>query len=339
MRTNTGTMFRILLVLCGILALILDAPTASEAVREGIALCIETVIPSLFPFFLLSALLVGSLHGIRFHGGARLCTLWNLPEGCESILLIALTGGYPIGAKTVSSACAQGLIAKEDALRMIGFCNNAGPAFILGITPMLFSSPRIPWVLWILQIFSAWGAARLLGRPCKAEIGGGTMQSKAKNNPIMMQSLRSMALVCGWIVIFRVVIDFARKWLLLKLPVHLRVFLCGLIELTNGCCMLREIPHEDLRFFLCAIFLCSGGICVTMQTVSLLHHIDSAAYIRGKAVQSGICVLMTAAVLPFLFPDSAFPLLSSVMSAIFLFLAFVFAFKRNYSRKRNRNRV
>lgn len=339
MRTNRRILCRIFPLFCGILALILDAPTASKGAREGIALCLETVVPSLFPFFFMSALLVGTLRNYRFFAGDFLCRAWNLPKGCESILLIALTGGYPIGAKTVSDACEQKMITKEDTLHMIGFCNNAGPAFILGITPMLFSSPMIPWILWLLQILSAWATAKLQGHPGKTAMQEADIQGKVTYTAAMLQSLRSMALVCGWIILFRVLIALFQKWLLYPLPVWLRVFVCGLLELSNGCCMLSEIPHEDVRFFLCALFLCAGGLCVTMQTVSMLHHLDASAYFRGKALQCGICLLMTAASLPFLFPDSAFPKLASVISAILLSIVIVFSFVRNSSRKKEENRV
>lgn len=339
MRAGRKKLCRLFPLLCGILALILDAPTASKGAREGITLCLETVVPSLFPFFFMSVLLVGTLRNYRFVTGDFLCKAWNLPKGCESILVIALTGGYPIGAKTVSDACEQKMITKEDALHMIGFCNNAGPAFILGMTPMLFSTPLIPWILWLLQILSAWAAAKLQGHPSKTAMQEADIQGKITYSAAMLQSLRSMALVSGWIILFRALLALFQKWVLFPLPVWLRVFICGLIELSNGCCMLSEIPREDVRFFLCALLLCAGGLCVTMQTVSMLHHLDASEYLRGKAVQCGICSLMTAVLLPFLFPGSAFPTLASVISAVLLSFLLVLSFVRNSSRKKEENRV
>ena len=46
------------------LALILDGRTAIDGARQGIELCLRTVIPSLFPFFVLSILLTSSLLGM-----------------------------------------------------------------------------------------------------------------------------------------------------------------------------------------------------------------------------------------------------------------------------------
>ena len=44
-----------------LLVLILDGNTAIAGIREGIQICIQTLIPSLFPFFICSGLLTGNL--------------------------------------------------------------------------------------------------------------------------------------------------------------------------------------------------------------------------------------------------------------------------------------
>ena len=57
----------------GMLLLIFDSKTALEGARAGIDLCIRTVIPSLFPFFVLSMVLTGALMGTSL--------LWLRPIG------------------------------------------------------------------------------------------------------------------------------------------------------------------------------------------------------------------------------------------------------------------
>ena len=81
--------FSKLFLLCaGLLILILDASTAIKGVREGIDLCIRTVIPALFPFFVLSPMLTGAVTGVRIPALRFL----GCPEGAESIYLIGLLG-------------------------------------------------------------------------------------------------------------------------------------------------------------------------------------------------------------------------------------------------------
>ena len=88
----------------GISLLILDSKTALAGAQSGVELCIRTVIPSLFPFFLFSILLTTSLMGRRIRILRPLCRLCRIPEGAESILIAGCLGGYPVGAQCVSQA-------------------------------------------------------------------------------------------------------------------------------------------------------------------------------------------------------------------------------------------
>lgn len=92
----------------GMLALILDGRTAIEGARQGIGLCLRTVIPSLFPFFVLSILLTSSLLGSSLIVLRPLGRLFGMPEGAESLLIPAFLGGYPVGAQNVAAAFRSG---------------------------------------------------------------------------------------------------------------------------------------------------------------------------------------------------------------------------------------
>lgn len=327
-----------ILIICGILALIFDSPTAASGARAGIGLCVQTVIPSLFPFFVLSAFLTGILQDLRFIGGHLICRAWNVPDGCESLIVISLVGGYPIGAKIVADAYAQNNITDGTYRHLISFCNNAGPAFIFGITSLFFRSPLIPWLLWILQILSAHAVAWVLGNP---HVNAAKKSVAPRGNSyaaVMLQSLRSMAIVCGWIVFFRVMISLLEKWLLKFFPGWTRIVICGLIELSNGCCMINEIPGEDIRFLICSILLCAGGLCITMQTLSFIPQ-KAGNYLRGKAQQCTVCALLSAALVPFVFPSSVVPRSVCAACALILVLLFGYSFVRNSSRKKEEIRV
>ena len=80
------------------LALILDGRTAIDGARQGIELCLRTVIPSLFPFFVLSILLTSSLLGSSLAVLRPLGRLFGMPDGAESLLIPAFLGGYPVAA-------------------------------------------------------------------------------------------------------------------------------------------------------------------------------------------------------------------------------------------------
>ena len=87
----------------GLLALILDGKTALSGAADGIELCMKTIIPSLFPFFILSALFLRQT--VPFpRMETVLSSLLGFPQGSGSLVLPCILGGYPVGAKSVYKA-------------------------------------------------------------------------------------------------------------------------------------------------------------------------------------------------------------------------------------------
>lgn len=272
--------------------LILDSRTAIEGARTGIDLCIRTVIPSLFPFFLLSIMLTGSVIARRLGFLGPICRLCKIPQEAQSLLLTGFLGGYPVGAQCVSQAYMSGQLSDATAARMLSFCNNCGPAFLFGMAAALFDEVWICWVLWAIQIISALITAVIVpGRTARSKrITSGTSTTFVQ---ALDKALRVMASVCGWVVIFRVVICFFERWILWYLPVEIQVAISGILELSNGCVGLHQIKNQGLRLILCAGILSFGGVCVALQTWSVVSpQLDKRYYFPGKILQSCISILL-----------------------------------------------
>ncbi len=285
----------------GLFILILDSKTAMEGCQEGLRLCLQTVIPALFPFFVVSAVVCKSLLGENIPLLRPLGKLCKIPTGAESLLLLGFLGGYPVGAKNIVTAEQNGALSKDDAKRMLGFCNNAGPAFLFGMTGNLFENRLVPWFFWLIHILAALVVGCILpGKPksaCK-------MPNTENINIIkdIENSIRTMANVCAWVVLFRVILSFCHKWLFFYLSTEICVWILGLTELSNGIIGLQAVSNEGLRFILCAGLLGFGGLCVAMQTVSITGKLGTGYYFPGKMIQGCLSVII-AYLLQFLLFD------------------------------------
>lgn len=287
----------------GILLLILDAKCALEGARDGLRLCIMTVIPSLFPFFVLSTLLTGSVSGTRSRLLRPIGRLCRMEPGTEGLYLIGLLGGYPTGVQVIRQAREQGCLSPGQARRMLGFCSNAGPAFIFGICGSLFTGPVTALFLWATQILSSLAVGAVL--PNNEKTTGIRLLPTTPGLPEAMQrGIRSTASVCGWVVLFRVLISLLQRWLFWLPGTLWQICLSGLLELTNGCTMLASAESAGLRYFLCSLFLSIGGLCVTMQTVSAAGDLGLGLYLPGKALQTLICAFFSCTAQPILFPKA-----------------------------------
>lgn len=285
------------------LLLILDSKTVFRGAVDGLQLCVTTVIPALFPFLIISvyanSIWLGS--NIRLlHPVGKFC---GIPAGAESILLIGMLGGYPVGAQVISDAYKKDQINKHTAKRMLGFCNNAGPAFIFGMIAPLFSSLTTPWILWAIHIVSACIVGVLLPNKEKG-IYSAITRKKTSFTKAMEISMRTMANICGWIVAFRVVLSVLAHWVLWVLPIEMQILLSGALELSNGCINLYSIDSEMNRFILSSIMLSFGGICVGLQTISVAENLGTGMYFPGKLLQCVISSILAVVVCAVLYPDA-----------------------------------
>lgn len=299
----------------GMFILILDGKTALAGAAEGIELCIYTVIPALFPFFFLSPVLVSNLNP----GFLRPLARWlGLPKGTEGLLIPAMFGGYPTGAQAIGRAWKSGALRKEDAERALHFLNNAGPSFLFGMISSRFSSTGAPWLLWGIHLAAAGMVAASL--PRTSGCSGMTLSiAPVTFSQALAGALKTMGLVSGWIVIFRILLTFLQRWVLWILPVEIRVLVCGMLELSNGCCMLTEIENESLRFLFCSVLLGFGGGCVAMQTAAVIPGLSLLAYLKGKLMQTVYTLSLSCLMLPGL-PGSIQGMLVGTGVGLFFFL-------------------
>lgn len=315
---------------CAMVVLILDAETALRGSAEGIELCIRSVIPALFPFLICSVYLTGNLGNMPIQILAPIGRLCRIPPGSEGILLTGFLGGYPVGAQAVTQAYEAGSLGQEDALRMLGFCSNPGPAFLFGMLTPHFKYAHIPWILWGIQLLSAITVGVILP-------GGSNHQTTCVpgNGITIPQALhhavRTMATICGWVIAFRTIHLFVDRWFLWMLPPAAGVFLSGFLELTNGCVNLGTVESESLRFLMAALFLSAGGLCVGMQTISMTRDLGTGWYFPGKLLQTGISGLLCSLILPLLYPGSSTPWLTPCFLGITLLMLYSFRIRKNNS--------
>jgi len=272
------------------LLMIADSKNAIAAAADAVSLCIRTAIPSLFPFFVLSGIMVPELSCISIPWLAKIL---KIPVGWEGIFLLGTLGGYPVGAQAVCQGYQSGKLSKNQSERMIGICTNCGPSFLFGVVGAAFSHWTVPWVLMI-TIFSSAIATGCLWPGPKSEKMDKLQLSPVSLTRAVRQAIQSVSLVCAWIVMGKILLFYLHRSLLSKLPENFSVLLTGMLELTNGCLSLQQIPDESVRMIAASIMVTFGGICVFMQVHSLCASagLSSKQYLSQKLVQCIISCLL-----------------------------------------------
>lgn len=305
----------------GMLLLIFKSGTAAAGIRAGVEVCLYRLIPSIFPFLILSGSLTSAMAGRNVGFFAPVRRLCRIPSGSESLLMTGFLAGYPVGAGNVAQMYRNGRLSESDAARMVVFCNNAGPAFLFGVLGPLFSAKGTLWLLWAVQIAAAILCAAVLpgGSSCKMVIPQGRGTSITQS---VTSAVKTMGIICGWVLLFRMVLEFLDLWVFGFFPDWVQVLVTGLLELSNGCVRLELLGNEDLRFVLASVMLSSGGLCVWMQTASVCDSLDMQLYLPGKLLQTGLSAVLSIAVIILRnrFSHRALLILPGILLFSFLFL-------------------
>ena len=310
--------FALMAALCAMFVLIFASDQVISASRYALSVCAELILPSLFPFFVLSILLsrLGLPYYLNRFLGKPASRLFRVSGAGISALFIGISGGYPLGAAYIAQNYEEKIIGRAEAERLLAFCNNSGPAFIIGAVGIgVFNSSKVGIMLYLIHILSALlcGLALRGKTPCtSAHPIQPPAISFAKALPeAVKQAVISVLNVCGFVVCFTVFTGLLDANGLLSAaaaglaalfgfePQWNKVALSGIFELGSAAGMMRGLSPEPHNLALAAAILGWGGISVHFQTLSLISdtEIKSTLHFAGRfltAVFSAILAYIAA---------------------------------------------
>lgn len=285
----------LLLLLFGGAALLLFPAESTAAARDALTLCLQTVLPSLFPFFVLSSLLVQSplSRAFRIALAGFMHPLFSVSGAGAGALILGLLGGYPVGARTAAELYAHGEVGRDEAEQLLTFCNNSGPGFFLGVCgASVFASARAGAYLYLIHVCSALMTGMLLRRRisppsrCVDHTKAVPFDLIAAFPAAIQSSFAAVWSICGFVLFFMVLLRLMMLIPVLEgLPPLPRAALFGLVEMTNG---VSALPPTREGFIVCSAIMNWGGLSVQAQTRAMLTDTGLSARrcLTGKAVQT-----------------------------------------------------
>lgn len=309
-------------LLLAAIALILWPAQTSQAVREGLELCGNVIIPALFPFFLLSSLVV-ELGLSRYLGRVLapvMVPLFRVNGSCAAALALGAVGGYPVGARTAIQLYQNGQCSKTEAERLLAFCNNCGPAFILGVVGSgIFGDKRAGLLLYAAHLlasllvgilFRFYKADEEPGRTSAASTQFQAVHFPAAFTRAVAGSLQSCLNISAFILCFSVILRLLTLSGLLNLGASLlsallsplgldRIWaqrlISGLLELSSGVSSLVDGSTAG-RLSMAAFMLGWAGVSVHCQVLVFLADsgLSIGTYMTGKLLHGGLSALITS---------------------------------------------
>ena len=288
-----------------LIAIMAARPDASVLyAKQALSICYEIIIPSLFPFFVCSGILVysGFAESLSTLFRPVMKPLFNINSNGAAAFVLGILSGYPQGAVTVCQLYENSYLSKSESERLLAFCNNSGPLFILGaVGAAMYKSPQIGIMLYISHILAAIVTGiifRFYDRDkfCAPNSRLSTAESPASEifSKVLLNSINSILTVCGAIVFFFTASGIVLGILNLTPPAN--AFISSLFEMTGGIKKISELTIP-LGAKLAISSFCVGfaGICVHMQVIAVTarYGFSLKPYLMGKALHGTLSALFT----------------------------------------------
>lgn len=301
------------------------------AVKSGLALWANSVVPSLFPFFVATELLMHT-NIITLFGNVLnrfMKPFFNIRGEGAFAFIMGIISGYPVGAKIASNFRQNNICSKEECERLLSFTNNSGPLFIIGTVGILmFKNTTIGILLFITHllacvtvgfIFRYWKKDKntFHTTPLSSSFSQSKKTASFSNlGEILAESITSsistILLIGGFVVIFSSIISiFKASGILNSLTIlfspafqflnidtsFIQGFLTGILEITNGINTISSIACKriSLNLIFTAFLLGFGGISILLQVWSITSKTDLSIkpYLYGKLLHGLLAAFYT----------------------------------------------
>ncbi|MBQ1507430.1 MAG: hypothetical protein IIZ36_03260 [Ruminococcus sp.] len=305
-----------LALLCVIL--VIFSEEGAKGAGKGIEMCLNVLIPSLFPFTAASRLIVkcGAAESAGKLLKRPMSRLFGLNGSFAPVILLSMIGGYPVGAGGISELRKCG--ADEAQCRKAAmFCVCAGPGFLINfIGASVYGSEELGIILFVSQLLSVIiiGAAVNIfdGRRynnSNSEIKREKLPFGTALTEAVADSSRAMLSICAFVVIFSSVTAIIRGL------ISEEALDCAAAVLLEVCSAV-DFLSDGMTIEAVAFAVGFGGLCVHFQIFSALEsvRISKLLFFVIRIIQGAITALLTHLGL-IAFPQAR-PVFSSVQTAL-----------------------
>jgi sporulation integral membrane protein YlbJ len=312
-------------VLCAIFIMLFlyDPAESSRELGRGLSLCAGTLIPTLFPFMVISEILVRAdiASFISPILSKPMKVLFGVSGSGAAALILGLICGFPVGGKTAAALYERGDISKTDAERLMSFCNlPSAPFMIFAVGEKLFGSREFGVFLYLNVLAVTLICGILLNfikgrkRPEFYPEKQSMISESLSMIRIFTESVTSAAWstvnVCAYVAFFTCAVGSLGN-VFAGFGEHFRVILFSFFELTSGSAACSSLGQRQIGVILASAAAGWSGLSVFFQIFSLTRtargDISMKDYLASKTLAAILCpsiTLIAIRIRPSLFPNT-----------------------------------
>lgn len=306
------------LIMSLLLFIMFEILTSSSSIMETVGFSFgvwkNNIFPSLFPFFVLSEVLVNygfiELVGELFKPIMNKC--FKLKGVGAFVFIMSLVSGFPSNAKYVRELYKNGLINEYEGSKLLTFTHFSNPLFILGTISILFLNNKEVGLLILVCHYLGNIIIGLLFRnyyvSCEEKSSISLKKSiismhkkRISNNKsfgliitdALLNGINTLLLIFGVVTLFLVITTIIDNNI--NLSSYYQSILNGILEMTQGLkyVSMLSIPLK-IKGTLSVMFISFGGVSVHMQLISILSDtkIKYLPFLVARIIHACISSLM-----------------------------------------------
>ncbi len=290
MKKKLATIIIVLIILIICVEVLRESKSIMRTVTFSLNIWQSNIFPSLFPFFVISELLINC--GFASFLGEILKKVMNkvfkLKGESSFALVLSMLSGFPSGSKYTKELYIKGLINDQEATKLLTFTHFSNPVFILGtISIMFLNNKEIGFLILVCHYIGSFIVGILFRNyyispnnniKISFKKAVDAMHQKRVANKMnfgqmitqaLMNSINTLFLILGVITMFLIITTIIDNNINLNL--YNQSILNGIFEMTQGLkyTSLLNIPLKN-KAILATLFISFGGLSVHMQTISII---------------------------------------------------------------------
>lgn len=276
--------------------------------KESVIMCFDIIIPSLFPFFVCSGLLIysGFAESVAKYARHIMRPVFNVAPSGAAAFVLGIISGFPSGAVCARDLYKCGNLSKSEAERLLSFCNNSGPLFIIGsIGTAIYSKPIYGIVLYIIHIISSVIVGMIFRKHGKNHHSSPPTHINTANITIPQSvtisldaASKNILTVCFSIIFFSTVSRTVFE--LFSFAPALDAVVSGLCEFSTGVLKVSGLNSNIAeKLVLTSLIVGFSGLSVHLQVMAVTADagLSLKPYILGKCLHGVISATITAGVI------------------------------------------
>ncbi len=286
MKNKLFTILKLIIILLILYIVILNNKIISGNILQGFNLFLTKIFPSLFPFFIISSLLInyGLVEFLAFYFNKIFKKLFKVNENVIFIFFMSLLTGTPSNAIYTKELLSKGLITKKDADKIMMFTFFANPVFIISMGFYILDKDlKLTLLILLIHYFSNIIIGIIFRNFNKCSTSNNMLtfdkmivkinKNQKKFFPCFIEAINkainTMFLILGTFITFSIIISLINN---LNISTILKITISGLTEFSNGLNMLINCNLSKFyKGILMISFLSFGSLSVHCQIKSIIN--------------------------------------------------------------------